>query len=148
MRRLKEYSLSVRKVSPNDQRDFLLIEFLESNLERIGLAFKINQNRGIHTMTTPLVHRTANLKDNTFHKPNLKSPSTQNTSSLILGHIWCSRALIIGYLLLSRLLHHTSTAASIWVTGYDGSLAIHCILVYVFGGGSGFIAFHVDIFGL
>lgn len=56
------YLLSVGKVSPNDQRDFLLIEFLESNLKGIGLAFKIDQNRGIHTIITPLDHRTVNLK--------------------------------------------------------------------------------------
>lgn len=51
-RESKNYLLSVRKVSPNDQRNLLLIEFLESNLERIGLAFKINQNGSIHTEET------------------------------------------------------------------------------------------------
>lgn len=44
--------LSVGKVSPDNQRNFLLIEFLESNLKRIGLAFKINQDRSIHTENT------------------------------------------------------------------------------------------------
>jgi hypothetical protein len=46
------------------------------------------------------------------------------------------------------LLHHTSTTASIGITRYDGSFAVHCILVYVFDGGSGFVAFRVDILGL
>lgn len=58
--------LSVWKVSPDDQRNFLLIEFLESNLERIGLAFKINQDRSIHTehtINTPNYQFAAHLKE-------------------------------------------------------------------------------------
>lgn len=41
--------LSVRKVPPNHQRDFLLLQLLERNLQRITLSARIHQHRRIHT---------------------------------------------------------------------------------------------------
>lgn len=43
---------AVRKISPYYQWDFLLSEFFDGDLERIGLAFQIDEDGGVHATST------------------------------------------------------------------------------------------------
>ena len=44
-------SLSVRKISPHNQRNLLLPQLLDCNLQRIRLSLKVNEYGRIHTAT-------------------------------------------------------------------------------------------------
>jgi hypothetical protein len=46
------HSLSIRHVPPHDERNLLLSELLDSNLQRIRLALKINQDGRVHAVNT------------------------------------------------------------------------------------------------
>lgn len=42
--------LSVRQVPPHDQRDLLLAQLLDSNLQRVGLSLQVDKDRCVHAV--------------------------------------------------------------------------------------------------
>lgn len=66
-------------------------------------------------------------------EPDLQSPSTKNTGSLVLGHIRGRGALVVRHLLLPVLLHDLAGISSVGVPGDDGPLAISPVHIGIFG---------------
>lgn len=56
---------SIRHVAPHNQRNLLLAEFLDGDLQWVGLSFKIDENGSVHAVP---VSATASLPS-THHVP-------------------------------------------------------------------------------
>lgn len=50
----QEHLLSVWQVSSHDQRNLLLVQFFDSNLQGIRFSFKINKHRSVHAEQIPI----------------------------------------------------------------------------------------------
>lgn len=70
---------AIRHIPPNNQRQALLSQLFGGNVERIRLAFQVDQDRRILT--------------------NLQRPYAQDSCSLVLCHVGCGRALVLWNLL-------------------------------------------------
>lgn len=71
---------AIGQVAPNSERDLLLVQLLDRNLQRIRLALQIHQHRRIHA--------------------DLQRACAQHSSSFVFGHVRRSRALLVGDLLV------------------------------------------------
>jgi hypothetical protein len=59
------------------------------------------------------------------HQPDLQSSCTQNTGSLILGHVRGCRALVIGNLLGSCLLDDLARIPCVWVARNHNAISVY-----------------------
>lgn len=105
--------LSIREITPDNERDLLLPQLLDSDLERIRLALKIDQNRCVHA--------------------DLKRPCAEDSRSLVLGHKRCCRPLVHrDLLILARFLGTLSGGGSrCGVTRHDYVFVLSVLIVFL-----------------
>lgn len=75
---------SIWQISSNDQRDLLLAELFESNLQRIGLGFHVNKYRCSHTIAMVRYRLRLVLQPQTHLICNARVPSTRARSYFVM----------------------------------------------------------------
>lgn len=67
---------SIRHISPYHQRYFLLLQFLDRNLQRIRLPLQIDQYRRIHTTAPEIISTAIYSTDAIFENADLSGRET------------------------------------------------------------------------
>lgn len=78
----------IRKISPHNERNFLLVEFLDSNLQRVRFTLKIDKHRSVHTDIAVRFTQHASSLFGDLSKTNLicraRVPKTRARSYLVM----------------------------------------------------------------
>lgn len=99
--------LSIRHVAAHDQRDLLLAQLFDSDLQRIGLSLQVDEDRSVHAIRVLAIlsgssffRRLAAQRLSQQAVPDLQSSRAQDSCLLVLGHVGCGNALVVGNLLV------------------------------------------------
>jgi hypothetical protein len=87
---------SIRQVPPDHERDLLLPQLLDGDLQRVRLVLQVHQHRRILAIRPSAPPSLSSTQESARPgSPNLQRPRPQHPRALVLGHVRRRRALVV-----------------------------------------------------